>query len=110
MNLNFSCSLKSITPGIETNIASHDSNKKALFVKTVVSLFSRSLLKGSMSRSVSEKNKNKKLLEAPYDRFVFLSLRSLGFTSISAQWNQDYNHKGISCRILFIVYCFAIFV
>ena len=105
--LKLSGSSKQITPEVEKYVISDNVEEKALFVQMIVSLFSSRLLKGCMSKSLSEnKNKKKKLLEAPYDRFVFLSIRSLGFTSISAQWNQDHDHKGISNFINF----FAIFV
>lgn len=62
---------------------SNDSKIKASFVKRVVSLFSCSLLKESLT-----------LFETQYEIFLYLSLRSLGFTSIS-QYNQDRNDRGI---------------
>lgn len=91
----------SISRETAENFTSHESSRKALFVKELVSLFNTSLLKGCLTKTASKANKVKTLFEAPYDRFVFLSLRFFGFTSINAQWNQDMKDKGTSISILF---------
>ena len=78
---------------------SADSEKRALFVQSMVSLFSSSLLTGVLTKSVSTDKQT--LLEAPYDRLVYLSLKILGFSSISAQWNQNRSDKGIFNHVIF---------
>ena len=89
-------SIRPVSSEIIDNMLNKDPSKKVEFVHHVVSYFSSSLLKESLSKSVSKlKNHNGKVLEAAYDRIFFFCIRTLGFTSISAQYNQGQNKKGI---------------
>lgn len=69
-------SAKKLSPEIANNICSLDPSQNALFLKEVLSLFSSSLLRESVT----------------FDRFLFLSLSLLGFKPLSAQ------------KVFFIIY------
>ena len=84
---------KKLSSEIANNMCSSDPRLNALFLKEVVSLFSSSLLRESVTKSVSN---------STCDRFLFLGLSLLGFTPISAK-GIFHNLYSFFC-LLFVIY------